>query len=120
MIIAGGEKNTEGKIRMVDYWKDEKFTPKFTPLKEKLEVLAKRISTFGIFARAITFICLNIRLIFVYISDYRVYVCTGKTGTLTLGVMRVTALYIEEQDVRLSRYKFSNISLTSNSYKFPF
>ena len=70
MVIAIGEKNTKGKIRrMVDNSKDDKITP----LKEKLEVLAKRISTFAIFAGSITFICLTIRIIFVYISDYRIY-----------------------------------------------
>ena len=70
MVIAVGERSTKGKIRrMVDNSKDEKITP----LQEKLEVLAKRISTFAIFAGATTFLCLTIRLIFVYISDYRVY-----------------------------------------------
>ena len=70
MVIAVGERSTKGKIRrMVDNSKDEKITP----LQEKLEVLAKRISTFAIFAGAATFICLTIRLIFVYISDFKLY-----------------------------------------------
>ena len=68
MVIAIWEKNAKGKIRrMVDNSKDEKITP----LQEKFEVLAKWIRTFAIFAGATTFICLTIRIIFVYISDYR-------------------------------------------------
>ena len=70
MVIAIGEKNTKEKIRrMVDNSKDDKITP----LQEKFEVFTKRISTFAIFAGAITFICLTIRLIFLYISVSRVY-----------------------------------------------
>ena len=38
-------------------------------------------------------------------------VCTDKTGTLTLGVMRVTAFYIEEQDIRLSKDKINDNNL---------
>ena len=49
--------------RIVDNSKD------ITILQEKLEVLAKSISTFAIFAGVITFIYLSIRLTFVYISD---------------------------------------------------
>ena len=70
IVIGVGERSTKGKIRrMVDNSKDEKITP----LQEKLEVLAKKISTFAICAGAATFLCLTIRLIFIYISDYRVY-----------------------------------------------
>jgi len=70
MVIAVGESSTKGKIRrMVDNSKDEKITP----LQEKLEVLAKRISTFAICAGAATFLCLTIRLIFIYISDCKLY-----------------------------------------------
>ena len=38
-------------------------------------------------------------------------VCTDKTGTLTLGVMRVCAFYIEEQDIRLSKDKINDDNL---------
>jgi len=70
IVIGVGERSTKGKIRrMVDNSKDEKITP----LQEKLEVLAKKISTFAICAGAATFLCLTCRLIFIYISDYRVY-----------------------------------------------
>ena len=40
-------------------------------------------------------------------------VCTDKTGTLTLGVMRVCAFYIEEQDIRLSKDKINDDNLRS-------
>ena len=70
IVIGVGERSTKGKIRrMVDNSKDEKITP----LQEKLEVLAKRISTFAICAGAATFIGLTIRLVFIYISDYKVF-----------------------------------------------
>ena len=70
IVIGVGEKSTKGKIRrMVDNSKDEKITP----LQEKLEVLAKKISTFAICAGAATFICLTVRLIFIYISDFKLY-----------------------------------------------
>ena len=70
IVIGVGERSTKGKIRrMVDNSKDEKITP----LQEKLEVLAKRISTFAICAGVATFLCLTIRLIFIYISDYKLY-----------------------------------------------
>ena len=38
-------------------------------------------------------------------------VCTDKTGTLTLGVMRVTAFYIEGEDIRLSNNKINDEDL---------
>ena len=38
-------------------------------------------------------------------------VCTDKTGTLTLGVMRVCAFYIEEQDIKLSKDKINDDKL---------
>ena len=38
-------------------------------------------------------------------------VCTDKTGTLTLGVMRVCAFYIEEQDIRLNKDKINDNNL---------
>ena len=70
MIICVGEKSTKGKIRrMVDNSKDEKITP----LQEKLDVLAKKISTFAICAGVATFLCLTINLIFIYISDFKIF-----------------------------------------------
>ena len=38
-------------------------------------------------------------------------VCTDKTGTLTLGVMRVTAFYIEGEDIRLANNKINDEEL---------
>ena len=38
-------------------------------------------------------------------------VCTDKTGTLTLGVMRVTAFYIEGEDIRLANNKINDEDL---------
>ena len=38
-------------------------------------------------------------------------VCTDKTGTLTLGVMRVTAFYIEGEDIRLANTKINDEDL---------
>jgi len=38
-------------------------------------------------------------------------VCTDKTGTLTLGVMRVCAFYIEGQDIKLSNNKINDQDL---------
>ena len=38
-------------------------------------------------------------------------VCTDKTGTLTLGVMRVCAFFIEGQDIKLSNNKINDESL---------
>ena len=70
VVICVGERSTKGKIRrMVDNSKDEKITP----LQEKLEVLAKKISTFAIFAGIATFLCLTINLIFIYMSDYKLF-----------------------------------------------
>ena len=70
LIICVGERSTKGKIRrMVDNSKDEKVTP----LQEKLDVLAKKISTFAIFAGIATFVCLTINLIYLYISDYKLF-----------------------------------------------
>ena len=70
MIICVGEKSTKGKIRrMVDNSKDEKITP----LQEKLDVLSKKISTFAICAGVATFLCLTINLIFIYISDFKIF-----------------------------------------------
>jgi magnesium-transporting ATPase (P-type) len=70
MVIGVGEKSTKGKIqRMVDNSKDEKTTP----LEEKLDVLAKKIGIFAITAGVSTFICLTMRLIFIFISDYKYY-----------------------------------------------
>ena len=68
MVIAIWEKSIKRKIRrMVNNSKDDKIIP----LQEKFEVLAKRIRTFAIFGGATNFICLTIRIIFVYISGYR-------------------------------------------------
>ena len=70
VIVCVGERSTKGKIRrMVDNSKDEKITP----LQEKLDVLAKKISTFAICAGAATFICLTCNLIYLYISDYNLF-----------------------------------------------
>ena len=75
LIICVGERSTKGKIRrMVDNSKDEKVTP----LQEKLDVLAKKISTFAIFAGIATFVCLTINLIygiyiFLIINYFMVY-----------------------------------------------
>ena len=38
-------------------------------------------------------------------------VCTDKTGTLTLGVMRVTAFFIEGKDIRLAKDKINDNDL---------
>ena len=38
-------------------------------------------------------------------------VCTDKTGTLTLGVMRIAAFFIEDEDIRLNRQKVQDESL---------
>ena len=70
VVVGVGERSTKGKIRrMVDNSKDEKITP----LQEKLEVLAKKISTFAICAGIATFLCLTINLIFIYMSDYKLF-----------------------------------------------
>ena len=70
VVVCVGERSTKGKIRrMVDNSKDEKITP----LQEKLEVLAKKISTFAICAGIATFLCLTINLIFIYMSDYKLF-----------------------------------------------
>ena len=70
VIIGVGEKSTKGKIRrMVDNSKDEKSTP----LEEKLDVLARKIGIFAISAGITTFVCLTVRLIFIFISDYKLY-----------------------------------------------
>ena len=70
VVVCVGERSTKGKIsRMVDNSKDENITP----LQEKLEVLAKKISTFAICAGIATFLCLTINLIFIYMSDYKLF-----------------------------------------------
>ena len=70
VVVCVGERSTKGKIRrMVDNSKAEKITP----LQEKLEVLAKKISTFAICAGIATFLCLTINLIFIYMSDYKLF-----------------------------------------------
>ena len=38
-------------------------------------------------------------------------VCTDKTGTLTLGVMRIAAFFIEDEDIRLNREKVQDQNL---------
>ena len=71
LVIGVGEKSTKGKIqRMIDNSKDEKTTP----LEEKLDVLAKKIGIFAISAGISTFICLTVRLAFIFFSDYKLYV----------------------------------------------
>ena len=71
LVIGVGEKSTKGKIRrMIDNSKDEKTTP----LEEKLDVLAKKIGIFAISAGISTFVCLTIRLAFIFFSDYKLYV----------------------------------------------
>ena len=70
MVIAVGEKSQKGKIRrMVDNSKDDK-----TPLEHKLEKLSKKITIFSMTVGVVTFISLTIRLIFVYISEYKQYI----------------------------------------------
>ena len=70
LVIGVGEKSTKGKIqRLVDNSKDEKSTP----LEEKLDVLAKKIGIFAISAGILTFICLTLRLVFIFFSDYKYY-----------------------------------------------
>ena len=70
LILAVGEHSTKGKIqRMVDGSKEEKSTP----LEEKLDVFAKKIGIFAISAGVCTFICLSLRLIFIFFSDYKYY-----------------------------------------------
>ena len=70
LVIAVGEKSTKGKIqRMVDNSKDEKSTP----LEEKLDVLARKIGIFAISAGITTFVCLTLRLLHIFYSDYKLY-----------------------------------------------
>ena len=38
-------------------------------------------------------------------------VCTDKTGTLTLGVMRIAAFFVEDEDIRLNRAKVEDQSI---------
>ena len=40
-------------------------------------------------------------------------VCTDKTGTLTLGVMRIAAFFIEDEDIRLNKAKVQDENLRS-------
>ena len=54
---------------MIDNSKDEKSTP----LEEKLDVLAKKIGNFAIFAGISTFVCLMIRLVINFVSYYKLY-----------------------------------------------
>ena len=60
------------KEKSDEWWIIQKMK-KITPLQEKLDVLAKKISTFAICAGVATFLCLTINLIFIYISDYKVH-----------------------------------------------
>ena len=70
IVIGVGEKSTKGKIqRLIDNSKDEKSTP----LEEKLDALAKKIGIFAISAGISTFVCLTIRLIIIFVSDYKLY-----------------------------------------------
>ena len=70
IVIGVGEKSTKGKIqRLIDNSKDEKSTP----LEEKLDALAKKIGIFAISAGITTFVCLTIRLVITFISDYKLY-----------------------------------------------
>ena len=70
VVIAVGDKSSKGKIkRLVDNSREEKVTP----LEEKLESLAKKIGIFALSSGAATFLCLSIRLFFVFLSDYRIY-----------------------------------------------
>ena len=70
LVISVGEKSTKGKIqRMVDNSKDEKSTP----LEEKLDVLARKIGIFAISAGITTFVCLTLRLLLIFYSDYKLY-----------------------------------------------
>ena len=70
IVIGVGERSTKGKIqRLVDNSKDEKSTP----LEEKLDVLAKKIGIFAITAGILTFLCLTLRLVLIFYSDYKYY-----------------------------------------------
>ena len=70
LIIAVGERSSKGKIRrLIDNSKEEKITP----LEEKLNILAKKIGIFALSSGLITFLCLTIRLIIIFISDYKLY-----------------------------------------------
>ena len=70
VVIAVGDKSSKGKIkRLVDNSREEKVTP----LEEKLERLAKKIGIFALCSGAATFLCLSIRLLFVFLSDYKTY-----------------------------------------------
>ena len=70
VVIGVGEKSTKGKIqRMVDNSKDEKSTP----LEEKLDILARKIGIFAISAGVTTFVCLTLRLLHIFYSDYKLY-----------------------------------------------
>ena len=70
LVIAVGEKSSKGKIqKLIDNSKEEKITP----LEEKLNILAKKIGFFALSSGLLTFLCLTFRLIFVFISDYKLY-----------------------------------------------
>ena len=70
VVIAVGDKSSKGKIkRLIDNSKEEKITP----LEEKLNVLSKKISIFAFSSGLVTFLCLTLRLIFIFISDYKKY-----------------------------------------------
>ena len=70
LVVGVGEHSTKGKIqRMVDSSKEEKCTP----LEEKLDIFAKKIGIFAISAGICTFLCLSLRLIFIFFSDYKYY-----------------------------------------------
>ena len=70
IVIAVGDNSSKGKIkRLIDNSKEEKVTP----LEEKLNSLSKKISIFAFCSGLVTFICLTLRLIFIFISDYKKY-----------------------------------------------
>ena len=70
LVIGVGEHSTKGKIqRIVDGSKEEKCTP----LETKLDDFAKKIGIFAISAGICTFLCLSLRLIFIFFSDYKYY-----------------------------------------------
>ena len=70
VVIAVGDRSSKGKIkRLIDNSKEEKVTP----LEEKLDNLGRKLGIFAIISGITTFVCLSIRLFFVFLSDYKIY-----------------------------------------------
>ena len=70
VVIAVGDRSSKGKIkRLIDNSREEKVTP----LEEKLDSLGRKLGIFAVISGISTFICLSIRLFFVFLSDYKLY-----------------------------------------------